>query len=177
MSDQKKSKWRFYITMATFVALGVLIYSLRQQIADVIKELGRINAAALLLIIPLKVINYDSYARLYKDLFKTLGNRVSYWAMYKLSLEFNFVNYANPEVDELLEKGRRTFDINERKKIYFRIQDILADELPYIFLYVPDALPIINSRFHGIEPAPIGIGYNLPEWYVPKEQQKHKIQQ
>ena len=96
MSDQKKSKWRFYITMATFVALGVLIYSLRQQIADVIKELGRINAAALLLIIPLKVINYDSYARLYKDLFKTLGNRVSYWAMYKLSLEFNFVNYILP---------------------------------------------------------------------------------
>jgi len=82
--------------MATFVALGVLIYSLRQQIADVIKELGRINAAALLLIIPLKVINYDSYARLYKDLFKTLGNRVSYWAMYKLSLEFNFVNYILP---------------------------------------------------------------------------------
>jgi len=82
--------------MATFVALGVLIYSLRQQIADVIKELGRINAAALLLIIPLKVINYDSYARLYKDLFKTLGNRVNYWAMYKLSLEFNFVNYILP---------------------------------------------------------------------------------
>ncbi|MBI5192228.1 MAG: peptide-binding protein [Nitrospirae bacterium] len=91
--------------------------------------------------------------------------------------EFNFVNYANPEVDELLEKGRRTFDINERKKIYFRIQDILADELPYIFLYVPDALPIISSRFHGIEPAPIGIGYNLPKWYVPKEQQKNKMQQ
>ena len=96
MSDQKRSKWRLYVTIATFVALGVLIYSLRQQIADVIKELGRINAAALLLIIPLKVINFDSYARLYKDLFKTLGNRVGYWAMYKLSLELNFVNYILP---------------------------------------------------------------------------------
>ena len=96
MSDQKPSKWRLYVTIATFVALGVLIYSLRQQIADVIKELGRINAAALLLIIPLKVINFDSYARLYKDLFKTLGNRVGYWAMYKLSLELNFVNYILP---------------------------------------------------------------------------------
>ena len=30
--------------------------------------------------------------------------------------EFNFGSYNNPEVDELLENGRRTFDINERKK-------------------------------------------------------------
>ena len=66
--------------------------------------------------------------------------------------ELNFVSYNNPEVDELLEKGRRTFDIRERKKAYFRIQEILADELPYIFLYVPDATPIVSSRFKGIKP-------------------------
>jgi peptide/nickel transport system substrate-binding protein len=87
--------------------------------------------------------------------------------------EFNFVGYNNPEVDELLEKGRRTFDIEERKKAYFRIQEILAEELPYIFLYVPDATPIVHARFRGIKPAPIGIGYNLPKWYVPKELQRH----
>lgn len=91
--------------------------------------------------------------------------------------EFNFVSYANPEVDELLEKGRRTFDIRERKKAYFRIQEILAEELPYIFLYVPDALPIVHARFHGIEPAPIGIGYNIYRWYVPKGLQRHRIEQ
>lgn len=87
--------------------------------------------------------------------------------------EFNFVSYKNPEVDELLEKGRRTFDIEERKRYYYRLQEILAEDLPYIFLYVPDALPIVNSRFHGIEPAPIGIGYNLHKWYVPKPLQRY----
>jgi len=91
--------------------------------------------------------------------------------------EFNFVSYNNPEVDELLEKGRRTFDIEERKKAYFRIQEILADELPYIFLYVPDATPIIQARFKGIKPSPIGISYNLREWYVPKKLQKHHMEQ
>ena len=45
--------------------------------------------------------------------------------------ELNFISYSNPEVDELLEKGRRTFDIEERKKAYFRIQEILAEEVPY----------------------------------------------
>jgi peptide/nickel transport system substrate-binding protein len=89
--------------------------------------------------------------------------------------EFNFVSYDNPEVDALLEKGRRTFDREERKKAYFRFQEILAEELPYIFLYVPDATPIVNSRFHGIKPTPIGISYNLHKWYVPGGLQRHSI--
>jgi peptide/nickel transport system substrate-binding protein len=90
--------------------------------------------------------------------------------------EFNFVSYINPEVDRLLEEGRRTFDIEERKKSYFRIQEILAEDLPYIFLYVPHATPIVHSRFKGIKPSPIGISYNLPRWYVPKGLQKHRME-
>lgn len=91
--------------------------------------------------------------------------------------EFNFVSYSNPEVDDLLEKGRRTFDIEERKRVYFRIQEILAEELPYIFLYVPDATPVVHARFRGIKPSPIGISYNLHKWYVPEKFQKHHIEQ
>jgi peptide/nickel transport system substrate-binding protein len=90
--------------------------------------------------------------------------------------EFNFVSYHNPEVDELLESGRRTFNIEERKKAYFRMQEILADELPYVFLYVPAATPIVHARFKGIKPSPIGISYNLPKWYVPKKLQRHAME-
>ena len=87
--------------------------------------------------------------------------------------ELNFISYKNDEVDELLEKGRSTFDRKERKQCYERIQEILAEEQPYTFLYVPDALPIISARFKGIEPAPIGIGYNFIKWYVPKAEQRY----
>jgi len=86
--------------------------------------------------------------------------------------ELNFISFANSEVDDLLEKGRSTFDQKERKRCYDRIQEILAEEQPYNFLFVPDALPIIHARFRGIEPAPIGIGYNFIKWYVPKEEQR-----
>jgi len=86
--------------------------------------------------------------------------------------ELNFVSYQNAEVDKLIEKGRSTFDQTKRKKYYDRIQEILAEEQPYTFLYVPDALPIVHARFHGIQPAPLGIGYNFIKWYVPKEEQK-----
>ncbi len=87
--------------------------------------------------------------------------------------EFNFVSYQNAEVDKLLEEGRREFDQGKRKKIYNQIHQILYADQPCIFLYVPDALPIVHSRFKGIEPAPIGIGYNFIKWYVPKSRQKY----
>ncbi len=86
--------------------------------------------------------------------------------------ELNFISYNNAEVDELLEKGRGTFNIEERKKAYYRIQEILAEDQPYVFLYVPDALPIFDARIRGIDPAPIGIGHNFIKWYVPKAEQK-----
>lgn len=85
--------------------------------------------------------------------------------------ELNFVSYKNSEVDRLLVEARGTFDIKKRKTCYFRIQEILADEQPYTFLYVPDALPAISARFRGVEPAPAGIGYNIIKWYVPKQEQ------
>jgi len=82
--------------------------------------------------------------------------------------EYNFIGYNNPEVDRLLVQGRRVFSVEERKKIYYRIHEILADEQPYAFLYVPDATPIVHKRFKGIEVAPLGIMYNFNQWYVPK---------
>jgi len=87
--------------------------------------------------------------------------------------ELNFIGYKNREVDRLLEEGRGTFDMERRKKAYFRIQEILAEEQPYTFLYVPDALPVVSSRIRGIEPALAGIGHNLIKWYVPKQEQRY----
>jgi peptide/nickel transport system substrate-binding protein len=90
--------------------------------------------------------------------------------------ELNHVGFANPEVDRLLDEGRSTFDLEKRKKAYFRIQEILAEEQPYVFLYVPEALPVVHNRFRGIVPAPAGITYNFIKWYVPAALQKHRVQ-
>ncbi len=87
--------------------------------------------------------------------------------------QYNFVSYSNPEVDRLLVEGRRTFDTEKRKEIYHKIHAILAEEQPYTFLYVADALPVVHKRFHGIEVAPAGIGYNFIKWYVPRDEQKY----
>ncbi len=82
--------------------------------------------------------------------------------------EFNFISYSNEEVDRLLLEGRRTFDIEKRTEIYHRIHEILADDQPYAFLYVPDSLPVLSKRFKGVKKAPIGIWYDFIHWHVPK---------
>lgn len=89
--------------------------------------------------------------------------------------EFNFISYKNPEVDKLLVNGRNTCIKRDRKKYYFKLQEILAEDQPYTFLYFPEALPIVHARFYGIKPAPAGIGYNFVDWFVPAPLQKYKF--
>ncbi|MDP3722412.1 MAG: peptide-binding protein [Candidatus Omnitrophota bacterium] len=88
--------------------------------------------------------------------------------------EYNFVGYANPEVDRLLEEGRRVFDQAARRAIYRQVHRHLAEDQPYTFLFVSDALPILHRRFQNVEPAPIGISYNLIDWHVPQGEQRYR---
>jgi len=48
-----------------------------------------------------------------------------------------FFGYKNVKVDKLLEDGRNTLDINQRKKIYQEYQKVMADDPPGLFLYHP----------------------------------------
>lgn len=97
------------------------------------------------------------------------------WHSSKTKLgEFNFIGFENNEVDALLEQGRREFNQEKRKQIYNRVHQIIYNEQPYLFLYNPDTLPIISSRFQGITIAPAGISYNFIKWYVPKSRQVYQ---
>ena len=93
---KSRSKWRIILTIATFALLAGLIYALRKDIGGVFENLGKVNAIALFLIIPAQLLNYDSYARLYRSLLATLGRKVGYWPMYRFVLELNFVNHILP---------------------------------------------------------------------------------
>lgn len=90
--------------------------------------------------------------------------------------QYNFIAYKNTDVDRLLETGRRTFDMNVRIKTYHQIHRILANDLPYLFLYYPEALPVVHKRFHGPEVTAAGLGWNFPKWWVPAGQRKYEIQ-
>lgn len=64
--------------------------------------------------------------------------------------------YANAKIDELTEQGRKAIANEERKKIYSDIQKILAEDLPYIFLWYPHNIVVLNQRVHGFTLYPDG---------------------
>jgi peptide/nickel transport system substrate-binding protein len=85
--------------------------------------------------------------------------------------ELNFISYSNPEVDRLIDAARFTLDRDSRKSSIDKIQEIFYEDVPYVFLFVPDSLTAISKRFEGPAVAPIGLGYNIEEWWVPKDRQ------
>jgi peptide/nickel transport system substrate-binding protein len=64
--------------------------------------------------------------------------------------------YANPRVDALIRDGRSTLDQQKRKIIYDEIQQIVAQDLPYINLWYLDNVLVHTNRVHGIELNPAG---------------------
>jgi len=87
--------------------------------------------------------------------------------------KLNHISYSNPEVDRMLELGRTTCVREERVKYYHRLQELLAEDLPLIFLYFSDALPVVSSRIYGIDPGPNGIRWHQDKWFVPKSMQRY----
>lgn len=73
-----------------------LVYALRHQIFETLRNLQHVNYWFLLLVIPLQLLSYDVLARMYRDLLQHLGQPVGYRSMYRVALELNFVNHAFP---------------------------------------------------------------------------------
>jgi peptide/nickel transport system substrate-binding protein len=79
---------------------------------------------------------------------------------------FNLVNYKNEKVDELIEKGSGTINKDELSLIYKEIFKTIANDLPYLFLYIPDSISAINKNIKNIEPAFIGVMHNQKDWEI-----------
>ncbi|WP_078547764.1 ABC transporter substrate-binding protein [Litchfieldia alkalitelluris] len=74
---------------------------------------------------------------------------------------FNLAFYENDRVDELLEKGRKSVDDSERDAAYKEIQDIMAEDVPYIFIAQKSIKAPMKNWVKGYEINPMNT------WYVP----------
>jgi peptide/nickel transport system substrate-binding protein len=103
------------------------------------------------------------------------------WHSSQIERGFNFISYQNPEVDRLWEEGRKEYDVEKRKQIYWRIHELIADDQPYTFLYVPLGMAALQKKFQILEREaggqevllPIqmekaGLLYDLVKWQVPR---------
>ncbi len=58
----------------------------------------------------------------------------------------NRARYRNPHVDALIEQAEAARDRAEQRALYARIQDILAEDVPWILLWYPANVALMNLR-------------------------------
>ena len=82
----------------------------------------------------------------------------------------NSIAYENPEVDRLLEAGVREMDREKRKTIYYKLQEVLADDLPYLPIYHYVIIRATKANIFGFQPNSNMQDYtwNPNEWWVKK---------
>lgn len=89
-------RWKLILNLVTLIALVILVYAIRHQLADTIRNLTHVQAWWLVLIIPIEILNYHAQTKLYQRLFAIVGNRLTYKTLYRTALELNFVNHVFP---------------------------------------------------------------------------------
>jgi len=73
--------------------------------------------------------------------------------------------YDNPKFKALYDKGLSTTDIEERKKVYKEIYQLLNDELPVIFTNYKKTVYAYNGKIENVTVSPfIGLAGSLPKW-------------
>lgn len=58
----------------------------------------------------------------------------------------NRARYRNPALDELIAAAEATSDRQEQLRLYARIQEILADDVPWIYLWYPANVAVMSPR-------------------------------
>ena len=106
---------------------------------------------------------YADDSRLYKTPFQAIvvmdiagaDPDCAYRFWHSKSGDVNMASYENRFVDDLLELGRRTTDLEKRKAIYHKIHRMIHDDYPAIFLasaceFIGSNYRFTNARFSSI---------------------------
>ncbi len=76
-----------------------------------------------------------------------LSNDPDQYPLWHSAQTRNITKYKNLRIDKLLEDGRKTVSIEERKKLYADFQKYLIEDSPASFLYFPYENEVIKKRF------------------------------
>ena len=98
----------------------------------------------------IKPRNYE--AILFGQVLGSILDPYPFWhSLQKIDPGLNLALYENKEVDKLLEEGRKTQGLPERKKIYEEFQNLLIEDSPAIFLLNPDYIYFVSQEIKGVK--------------------------
>lgn len=80
------------------------------------------------------------------------------------------VSMKIPEVDDLLDDARKVTNRETRKNFYTRFQEVIAEDVPVVFLYHPKETYIINRRVKNVDISGLGTledrFRNVEDWTI-----------
>jgi peptide/nickel transport system substrate-binding protein len=80
----------------------------------------------------------------------------------------NWNSWSVPELDALLEDGRRTMDQKKRKEIYDRVQIMILENVPHLWLFSADTIDFTQSNVKGFKQHPTTLLYGLDSAWLDK---------
>jgi peptide/nickel transport system substrate-binding protein len=80
------------------------------------------------------------------------------------------------EIDRLINQQLVTMKYNDRKRVYDRVQQLIAENLPFIFLAAPDVLAGAGKEVGNFQPAALDpyVLWNADQLYVRKQERAAK---
>ncbi|MFN8496759.1 MAG: ABC transporter substrate-binding protein [Anaerolineae bacterium] len=77
---------------------------------------------------------------------------------------FNMAKYSNPDLDKILDDALLTTDVQKRKDLYFKAQQIVAEDLPVTILDFPKNLGAVNKKVTGLAPNAANYRFEAQKW-------------
>jgi len=81
----------------------------------------------------------------------------------------NWPEYKNPQLDQLLNQELAATTQQEKVQAATKIQELVAQQLPYLYLYYPKTVVVRKSNLEGLLPINLPAAFQHSEdWYVAK---------
>jgi peptide/nickel transport system substrate-binding protein len=78
----------------------------------------------------------------------------------------NYTRYQNKEMDDEQKAALASYDEAQRKPHYVKIQQLLARDLPVVYIWFPRQAQPINPAFKNFAPNPINESWNAYQWEI-----------
>jgi peptide/nickel transport system substrate-binding protein len=80
----------------------------------------------------------------------------------------NWNSWSVPDLDAMLEEGRRTMDVKKRKEIYDRVQIMILENVPHLWLFSADTIDFTQTSVKGFRQHPTTLLYGFEGVWLDK---------
>lgn len=79
---------------------------------------------------------------------------------------FNFIGFHDKKIDQMIENMEEMIDREQLSKIQKEIFASIVERDPYLFLFVPNSITVVNKKIKNIVPSISGIWHNYIDWEI-----------